>query len=117
MKNLNCKICNIRPKAKKRTICETCKSRKFRENNKELMVWHYIKESAKKRNIFFDLPKKEFIKWLQKNNYTSNSGRLRDNFTLDRINGCLGYEMNNIQILTRIENINKYHNIKEEYPF
>ena len=80
------------------------------------MVWHWIKKSAKKRRINFDLPKQEFFDLLACSGYLQNSGRLRDSLTLDRIDGDKGYTMDNIRVIPKSDNSAKYHDKIQEFP-
>lgn len=105
---------NERSKARK--VCETCKHREFVKKNPHIMVWHWIKKSAKRRNIFFNLDKLLFKEFLIKNNYVSLSGRGGKSLTVDRIKPELGYILENLQVITRSENTKKYHR-EEKTPF
>lgn len=99
-----------------RKVCNTCKSRDYINRNRLLMVWHWIKKSAKKRNIFFNLDKTEFKLFLLKHSYIEYSGRGKNNFTIDRIKPELGYTINNLQVITKSNNSKKYH-AEEKHPF
>lgn len=115
-----CKVVYCRnDHAKGRTICNTCKSREYIKNNRPLMVWHWLKKSAKRRDINFDLPKEYFFNFLFMNKYIQNSGRLSEQFSIDRIKPELGYIQGNLQILTKSENTKKYHEQEKNYqhPF
>ena len=102
--------------APNRKICYTCKSWDYIKRNPELMVWHWIKKSAKRRGIKFDLDKLLFIEWLKRNNYVPLAGRKGNQISIDRIIPELGYTINNIQLLTKSENTKKYHN-EEKHEF
>lgn len=99
-----------------RKICYKCRSKEIRLKFRPQMVFYWLKQSAKKRGIEFTITKDQLIKFILENGYIQNSGRLKDHFTIDRINGSLGYSLDNIQILTRSENSAKYHS-PEEHPF
>lgn len=97
-------------------VCAACRSYEYRNKNPYNCVWHWIKKSAEKRFIKFDLPKEWFFEFLKINNYTALSGRKGNQMTIDRIKPELGYIKDNLQVITRIENIKKYHN-EEKYIF
>ncbi len=79
------------------------------------MAWYWIRKSAKKRHIEFSLPKDWFIKFVTDSGYTLNSGRLRDDLTIDRRNGDFGYTIDNVRIVTKSYNSSKFHDKLNEY--
>lgn len=95
--------------AKGRTICETCKSRAWREKNPIMFIWHNLKKSAKKRGYEFQLTKEYFIQFVLGSGLLENRGRSAAAFTIDRIKNHLGYTEGNIQILTKSQNTMKWH--------
>lgn len=92
-----------------RRLCATCRSREYRKKNPINCIWHWIKKSAKKRNIHFNLDKEEFRKFLLNTGYVEGRGRLRDQLTLDRRDGSKGYEIDNLKVITKSANCSKYH--------
>lgn len=109
------KIC-VNEAEKGRTICSKHKSRQNRKNNPVTHIWHYIKRSAKKRNIEFNLPFEQFKQFIVDNNYLNNRGRKIKNFNIDRRDGSKGYTMENIQVITKELNLKKYH-YNNDLPF
>lgn len=75
-----------------------------------------IKKSAKRRGIPFNISKEEFEKFVNDNGYIKNSGRLKHQMTIDRIDGRKGYELSNLKVISKSENSAKFHNKKLEYP-
>lgn len=106
--------------AYKRNECNSCKHRAWKEKNRVRFTWHMIKKSAKKRSIPFFVPFKHFKKLIEESNYYSGSGRLGTDLTVDRIDNRKGYCVGNLQVISRIENIKKYHEqdkVEEDFPF
>ena len=99
----------FRVRAEGRTICNTCKSRAYSKKNPIVMIWHWIKKSAKKRNLEFSITKQELTEFLAGTNYVAGRGRLRDQLTLDRKEGLIGYHIWNLQVLLKHQNCEKYH--------
>ena len=99
----------FRVHAKGRTICNTCKSREYTKKNPIVMIWHWIKKSAKKRNLEFSITKEELKEFLAGTNYVAERGRLRDQLSLDRKEGLIGYHIWNLQVIPKGENSKKYH--------
>src|SRR5688572_26122638 len=98
MEKKACKDCG-KPPAPNRLICYTCKSRRYTAKNRPLLVWHWIKKSARRRGLEFDLPRDWFFAFLKNSGYIQNSGRLRDQLSIDRINGNAGYVRGNLQVI------------------
>lgn len=101
-------------------FCSKCRSRKWRANNPIRYAFSAIKGSAKKRNISFDIKFEEFKDWCEKTGYASNKGIARLTDHCDRIDDDLGYEINNIQILSQGDNVRKQRereNQTNEDPF
>lgn len=120
-KNSNlCQVTYCRNKPTKgRKTCGTCRFNNWlnKGDNRLLIVWHWIKKSAGKRNIIFDLDKTEFKEFLLKHNYIKYSGHYKNNFTIDRIKPELGYTINNLQVITRSQNTTKYNLTERNLPF
>lgn len=104
----------IRPAAVQRTECNTCRSRRWIDNNPIIYVWHMLKKSAKKRGLKFTITKEWFVEFIKKTDYMENRGRLLSQLTIDRIENHKGYEPDNIQILTKSDNTLKYFHFDRE---
>lgn len=101
-----------------RTICWKCKSRQFSKKNPIRKAWHNLKRSAVRREIKFELTLKYFTEWVTTGagkGYMELAGMNGDDLTIDRIKPELGYVEGNLQLLTRTENSNKFHN-EERVP-
>lgn len=112
-----CKECHKNKAAYHRSICNTCKSRRWRLRNPLRELWHNIKRSAKKRNKEFNLDFDKFKLFVKNTGYDKKSGRGKNSSTIDRINNNLGYTDNNIQVLTRSKNTIKYFSEDVAIPF
>lgn len=99
----------FRVHAEGRTVCNTCRSREYAKKNPVIMIWHWIKKSAKKRGLEFSITKDELKEFLAGTDYVAARGRLRDQLTLDRKEGLIGYHIWNLQVLPKHQNIEKYH--------
>lgn len=102
--------------APNRKICYKCRSANIKSKlGPAVMAWYWIRKSAKKRRIEFSLPKDWFIKFVTDSGYTAKSGRLRDDLTIDRRNGDLGYTIDNVRVVTKSYNSAKFHDKINEY--
>lgn len=115
---MKCPNCNKNQCASGRKTCNTCKSRAWIDKNKIRYAWHMLKKSAKKRKLPFTLTLDYFTKVCVDTGYIEKKGRLMNDFTIDRINGDLGYHNDNILVVTKSFNSSKYHSSDEtEMPF
>lgn len=94
-------------------LCETCRKRAWRKLNIAKDSYSNLKQSAKRRNIPFDLSLEEFIQFGRETTYFLGKGRRRDALSVDRINddpekGYHGYRADNIQALQLGENSRKF---------
>ena len=119
-----CKTLNCNNRARiSANYCYKCKSKKYRKNNTLKYIYNILKESARRRGIEFKLTVDD-IKTFTSNNpdYLNRKGQKSKDLTIDRINELKGYELNNLQVLTRKENTAKYQKFKigldnNNYPF
>ncbi len=102
--------CNNKP-AKHRHECEKCKSATQRQRDPVAYAFYFLKGNAKRRKKVFELDLPWFREWVKKNGYMDNKGRAADNFTIDRKDNLMGYFADNIQILTKHDNVVKYSTI------
>lgn len=105
-KNDNCN----NERAFQRTVCFKCRSKVIREKDRVRFAFYMIRKSAKKRGIEFKLDIDFFRKFCLDHGYIQNSGRLRDQLSIDRIENDKGYLNDNIQVLSKGFNSSKYHN-------
>jgi hypothetical protein len=96
--------------SKGRAKCSTCRSRDCRLKDPVRYFLNNLRKSAAKRDIFFDLELEEFRAWGIKNNFRFYSGEIRmETDSVDRIENDKGYIITNIQKLTVLQNVKKYH--------
>ena len=89
-----------------RTLCNTCRARKWDDAHPFAQVCRNLKKSAKKRGIFFDLRPEDLASLPAMAIYGGWSSAA---LTIDRIEPAKGYVPGNLQVITRRENAMKYH--------
>ncbi len=110
--NSRCKhpSCNNKP-AKNRRECYKCVGAAKRQRDPVAYAFYFLKGNAKRRKKVFQLDLPWFREWVKSNGYMSNKGRAADNFTIDRKDNLMGYFADNLQILTKHDNVVKYSTI------
>lgn len=96
-------------KAEGRNECYKCRSRGIRERKPIDVCFYDLKSSARKRNLEFSLELAWFKDWVMGTEYMLKKGRLSESLNIDRIRNLEGYTPDNIQILTKHNNVCKYH--------
>lgn len=81
----------------------------MREYDPVRMVWHDLKNSARKRNLEFALPLDWFRTFIAGTEYMEKRGRGPDDLTIDRIREEEGYIVGNIQVIPKKNNVEKFH--------
>ncbi len=94
-------------RGQKSRICSRCLMLRWRANNPEMASFKHLQESAKRRNIYFEMTFEEFRAWGHTHGYFTGKGRQRDGLTVDRIDQGGPYAIHNIQVLTNEENAQK----------
>lgn len=96
--------------AKNRKICNTCKTKLYREKY-PLKYWYdTLKMNSKRRGKKFTLTLKEFSDFCNKTGYSELKGITADSLTVDRVDNNKGYSAENIRAITLSENIKRnYH--------
>lgn len=89
-------------------MCSTCRSRKTRAADPVKYAFYNLRNHAKARGILFTITLDQFREWCHKVKYIGFSGRKAESYTIDRIHEDLGYHADNIQVLTRSDNVKKY---------
>lgn len=74
-------------------------------------VFRVKKHNAKKQNILFMLQFGFFLNFCRNTNYHALRGQGANDLTIDRKDNLQGYLPENIQTLSRLENIRKYNTI------
>lgn len=99
-------------RAKHRTICWKCDSRKKRAKNPIRASFNDLRSNAKRRDRHFDLSYEYFRTFVLENGYMENKGRGKGRLHIDRIKHHLGYIEGNIQVLFAEENCRKSYTEK-----
>ncbi len=108
MKRHKCQTPYCRNQIKSRKYCSTCRYKKWRESNPVKYAYLNLKHNAKKRGVLFTITFEEFKDWCVKVKYIGFAGRNADSLTIDRRHNDIGYHIDNIQVMTRRDNITKY---------
>lgn len=103
-----CSNCKRRQRAKNRTICECCRSRKRRAADPLKAAYGDLKSNAKRRGKPFTITFSYFKLFCHRTDYIKGKGRFADNYTVDRIIEELGYVPGNIQKMKNGDNVRKY---------
>ena len=91
------------------TICEKCKSRRWRANHPVAAAYHCIKDRAKRRSQLFAITLAHLEELCIGSNYPAQRGRRPNALHIDRKIPSLGYVPGNLQILTAHDNTSKRH--------
>lgn len=94
-------------KTKKR--CSTCRSRLYRLRNPMRYAFYQVKESARKRNIGFELTFPQFEMFCKSTGYVDGKGQKPDSLTIDRIRTNEPYSWHNIRIMSHADNSSHIH--------
>ncbi len=90
------------------SLCSTCRSRKTRMADPVRYAFNNLRNRAKQRGILFTITLEQFRQWCHKVKYVGLPGRSAESYTVDRIHNDLGYHADNIQLMTRRDNVKKY---------
>jgi hypothetical protein len=88
--------------------CSTCRYKKWREAHPVKYAFLNLKHNAKKRGVLFTITFEDFKQWCTKVKYIGFTGRSSDSLTIDRRYNDIGYHIDNIQVMTRHDNVVKY---------
>lgn len=89
-------------------LCATCRCRKSRVENPTRYAYNNLKNRASQRGVLFTITLEQFADWCTKVTYIGFAGRSSNSYTIDRIHNDIGYHIDNIQVLTKRDNIIKY---------
>jgi hypothetical protein len=67
-----------------------------------------LRNNAKRRGVLFTITLDQFREWCSKVQYIGFSGRSSESFTVDRRHNDIGYHLDNIQVLEKGKNVQKY---------
>lgn len=94
-------------------FCHSCEKKKYREKNPVMSTYTLLRSNAKRRGKRFVITIEEFKQWVVKHDYMDGKGTGSSNKTIDCINPLIGYQVDNMQVLTNAENIRKMHHDKK----
>jgi len=93
-------------RAKKRSLCERCRKRAYREKHPVKAYYHNLCSHARKRKLRVEFSFEEFEVWAFSAGFFTESGRDEEKH-IDRRDGSKNYTLENIQVLSANENIVK----------
>jgi hypothetical protein len=109
---MNHKKCSCGKPADRGKSCFACEKRNYRERHEMKDCYQHLKDNSKRRGKVFDLTFDEFERFAVKTNYLAGKGIRSNSYHIDRIDENGPYSIDNIQILTNIQNIRKFVRFK-----
>jgi hypothetical protein len=103
-----CTVVRCNNKTNGRKMCNTCRSRKCRQGDPVRYAFNNLVNHAKERGILCTITLDQFRVFCRKVKYIGFTGRSADSYTLDRRHCDLGYHIDNLQVMTNIDNVKKY---------
>ena len=95
---------------KKNNLCHKHYARKIRVVDPVGSRYNQFKNNAIRRNKPFTITIDQFREFCTKTGYIITKFKRGRNATIDRINNNLGYHIDNIQLLTQSQNLQKFIN-------
>lgn len=108
MKTHKCQTPHCKNQIKNGSYCSTCRYKKWRDTNPVKYSYFNLKHNAERRGVLFTITYEDFVQWCKKVKYIGFSGRNADSFTIDRIHNDIGYHIDNIQVMTKRDNVIKF---------
>lgn len=102
-------------RAKGRRLCNSCRMKKYAEENPLQYSYFNLRSNAKKRRKEFTITLDEFRVLCEQSGYLEGSGGGKMSLTIDRIINSIGYCKGNLRVITRSENSSK--GTKDINPF
>lgn len=99
------KNCNTKCVGK---MCSTHRSQKTRASDPVRYAFNNLRNRAKQRGLVFTITLEQFRDWCHKVQYIGFKGRSAESYSIDRKHNDIGYHVDNIQVLTKSENVKKY---------
>lgn len=89
--------------------CRTCITKRYKSKYPLKYKLQTLKDNAKRRGIFFAISYDEFVTFVNENiDKFDLRGRTKMSFHIDRIDETRGYTIDNIQLITNIDNVKKW---------
>jgi hypothetical protein len=103
--------CKSKPCAKKRGLCHKHYAIHRRIQDPVYDRFVNFRGNALRRCKDFTITLEQFREWCQVKGYIIKRGHRGKNCTVDRIRNWEGYHIGNIQLITNMANIRKYHDV------
>ena len=104
-------LCQVRYCRRKRDLhnggraCDRCRQRRWRSLNPLRNTYNHLKSSAQRRGIEFALTLDEFYTFCKANGFTAYRKSYDDaQLTFDRKDVTKGYSLDNLQLITHLDN-------------
>lgn len=104
------KICTepyCRKLAKAGSRCYSCEKKRYAEAHPVKYAYQVLRQNARRRGKEFSLTFEQFEKFCYETDVLHGRGRSATSYHIDRIDDSKGYTIDNIQVLTNSENIQK----------
>jgi nitrate reductase beta subunit len=106
---MKCQAPKCRNKVAGLHLCNTCRSKKWREENPVKYAFYNLRNRAKQRGVLFTITFEDFKKWCHRVDWIGmEKGRGSNARSIDRRHNDIGYHLDNIQVLTKRDNVIKY---------
>lgn len=97
----------IKPAAKKQILCHKHKQDQYKAKHLHQYYLSELKQRAKRRGKSCSLTLDQFKEFCSRTGYLRKKGVMAGDSHIDRIDPTRGYDHDNIQILTNLENLKK----------
>jgi hypothetical protein len=96
-------------RAERDRFCAKHRHRFRKENDPLKYAYRILQSNAKRRGKEFNLTFQEFQTFCLVSGYLEGKGKCALSYSIDRIDPAVGYEIDNLQVLTLSENTKKMH--------
>lgn len=96
--------CAIKRNGNRRRFCWKCLSRRFKAKHPYTYALNALRNSARRRSLPFTLTLAQFKEFCARTGYMEHRGTDPDSLTIDRIDWNVGYQADNIRVITHAEN-------------
>ena len=103
-----CEVKGCRNETGGRKLCASCRSRKARLADPVRYAFNNLRNRAQQRGVLFTITLDQFRDWCSKVTYIGFAGRSAESYTIDRKHNDVGYHIDNIQVMTKRDNILKF---------
>jgi hypothetical protein len=103
-----CQTPRCRNKVKQGRHCSSCRVKRWRAADPVRAAFVNLRTNAKRRGVLFTIQLEDFRDWCVKVDYIGMAGRSSASYTVDRRHNDIGYHLDNIQVLTKRDNVIKF---------